>query len=207
MTGHTPSAGLEQKTLPGLKHAAADCRACDLWKDATQTVFGEGQPGARVIMVGEQPGDREDIEGKPFVGPAGRVLDEALAEAGIERTTVYITNTVKHFKWKPQGKRRLHQKPNAAEISACRPWLDSEISVIAPELLVCLGATAAQALLGPAFRVTRQRGEFIQPPGLPLTMATVHPSSILRAPDEESRQLEIQAFIRDLRRAAERLKL
>ena len=158
-------------------------------------------------MVGEQPGDREDIEGKPFVGPAGRVLDEALAEAGIERTTVYITNTVKHFKWKPQGKRRLHQKPNAAEISACRPWLDSEISVIAPELLVCLGATAAQALLGPAFRVTRQRGEFIQAPGLPLTMATVHPSSILRAPDEESRQFEMKAFIRDLRQAAERLKL
>ncbi|HEY0493917.1 MAG TPA: UdgX family uracil-DNA binding protein [Candidatus Dormibacteraeota bacterium] len=207
MTGHRPSAGLEQKTLPGLKQAAVDCRACDLWKDATQTVFGEGQPGARVIMVGEQPGDREDIEGKPFVGPAGRVLDEALAEAGIERTTVYITNTVKHFKWKPQGKRRLHQKPNAAEISACRPWLDSEISVIAPELLVCLGATAAQALLGPAFRVTRQRGEFIQPPGLPLTMATVHPSSILRAPDEESRQFEMKAFIRDLRQAAERLKL
>jgi uracil-DNA glycosylase len=207
LTGHKPSAGLEQKTLPGLKHAATDCRACDLWKDATQTVFGEGQTGARMIMVGEQPGDREDIEGKPFVGPAGRVLDEALAEAGIERTTVYITNTVKHFKWKPQGKRRLHQKPNAAEISACRPWLDSEISVIAPELLICLGATAAQALLGPAFRVTRQRGEFIQPPGLPLTMATVHPSSILRAPDEESRQLEMQAFIRDLRRAAERLKL
>jgi uracil-DNA glycosylase family protein len=207
LSGQKASAALEQKTLPELKEAAADCRACDLWKDATQTVFGEGQPGARVIMVGEQPGDREDIEGKPFVGPAGRVLDEALAEAGIERTTVYITNTVKHFKWKPQGKRRLHQKPNAAEISACRPWLDSEISVIAPELLVCLGATAAQALLGPAFRVTRQRGEFIQPPGLPLTMATVHPSSILRAPDEESRQLEMQAFIRDLRRAAERLKL
>ncbi len=207
MTGHRPSAGVEQKTLPGLQRAAADCRACDLWKDATQTVFGEGEPRARVIVVGEQPGDREDIEGKPFVGPAGRVLDEGLAEAGIDRTTVYITNTVKHFKWKPQGKRRLHQKPNAAEISACRPWLDSEISVIAPELLVCLGATAAQALLGPAFRVTRQRGEFIRHPGLPLTMATVHPSSILRAPDEESRQFEMQAFIRDLRRAAERLKL
>jgi uracil-DNA glycosylase len=158
-------------------------------------------------MVGEQPGDREDIEGKPFVGPAGRLLDEALAEAGIDRTRVYVTNAVKHFKWKPQGKRRLHQKPNAAEISACRPWLDSEISVIAPELLVCLGATAAQALLGAAFRVTRQRGEFIQPPGLPLIMATVHPSSILRAPDEESRQLEMRAFVRDLRLAAQRLKL
>lgn len=156
-------------------------------------------------MVGEQPGDREDIEGKPFVGPAGRLLDEALLEAGIDRTRVYITNAVKHFKWKPQGKRRLHQKPNAAEISACRPWLDSEIEVIEPELVVCLGATAAQALLGPAFRVTRQRGEFVRRPGLPLTMATVHPSSILRAPDEESRQLEMKAFIHDLRLAAEHL--
>ncbi len=157
-------------------------------------------------MVGEQPGDREDIEGKPFVGPAGRLLDEALKEAGIDRSQVYVTNAVKHFKWKPQGKRRLHQKPNAAEITACRPWLDSEISLVAPELLVCLGATAAQALLGPAFRVTRQRGEFIQRPGLPLMMATVHPSSILRAPDEESRELELKAFVRDLSKAAERLK-
>ena len=206
MTGPRASAGVEQKTLSGLKRAAADCRACDLWKDATQTVFGEGKAVARVVMVGEQPGDREDIEGKPFVGPAGRLLDEALAAAGIDRSTVYITNTVKHFKWKPQGKRRLHQKPNAAEISACRPWLDAEIELIEPDLIICLGATAAQALLGPAFRVTRQRGEFIQPPGLPVTMATVHPSSILRAPDEESRQLEMQVFISDLRRAAGRLK-
>jgi DNA polymerase len=158
------------------------------------------------MIIGEQPGDREDIEGKPFVGPAGRLLDEALAAAGIDRSRVYVTNAVKHFKWKPQGKRRLHQKPNAAEISACRPWLDSEIEVIKPELIVCLGATAAQALLGPAFRVTRQRGEFIRRPGLPLTMATVHPSSILRAPDQESRQLEMHAFIHDLRLAAEHLK-
>ena len=191
--------------LPELKRAAAGCRACDLWKDATQTVFGEGRPEARLIMVGEQPGDREDVEGRPFVGPAGRLLDQALSEAGIDRSRVYVTNAVKHFKWKQQGKRRLHQKPNAAEISACRAWLDREISVIAPDLLVCLGATAAQALLGPAFRVTRQRGEFIVRPGLPLMMATVHPSSILRAPDEESRELEMRAFVLDLRRAAERL--
>lgn len=207
MTELKTDPGVEQKTLPVLRQAAEDCRACDLWRNATQTVFGEGREGARLIMVGEQPGDREDIEGKPFVGPAGRLLDEALVEAGIDRTQVYVTNAVKHFKWKPQGKRRLHQKPNAAEISACRPWLDQEISAVAPELLVCLGATAAQALLGPAFRVTRQRGEFIQPPGLPLTMATVHPSSILRAPDEESREFERRAFIHDLRRAADRLKL
>jgi uracil-DNA glycosylase family protein len=207
LTAPKANAGVDRRTLPGLQRAAADCRACDLWRTGTQTVFGEGQAHARVIMIGEQPGDREDIEGKPFVGPAGRLLDEALVEAGIDRARVYVTNAVKHFKWKAQGKRRLHQKPNAAEISACRPWLDSEISVIAPELLVCLGATAAQALLGPAFRVTRQRGEFIQPVGLPLTMATVHPSSILRAPDEESRQLEMRAFIRDLRLAAERLAL
>ncbi len=196
---------IEQRNLPALAHEAAHCRACDLWEHATQTVFGEGGPEARVVMVGEQPGDREDNEGKPFVGPAGRVLDEALLEAGIDRTKVYVTNAVKHFKWKPQGKRRLHQKPNAAEITACRPWLDQEIAVVGPELLVCLGATAAQALLGSAFRVTKQRGEFIQRPGLPLTMATVHPSSILRAPDEESRQVEMRAFIHDLRLVAERL--
>ncbi len=191
-------------TLAGLRREAANCRACDLWKTATQTVFGEGQPHARLVMVGEQPGDREDIEGKPFVGPAGRVLDEGLTEAGIDRTTVYVTNAVKHFKWKPQGKRRLHQKPNAAEIAACRPWLDAEITLHKPDLVVCLGATAAQDLLGAAFRVTQQRGQFIQRPGLPLVMATVHPSSILRAPDEESRQLEMRAFVRDLRRVAER---
>ncbi|MDQ6884209.1 MAG: UdgX family uracil-DNA binding protein [Candidatus Dormibacteraeota bacterium] len=191
--------------MAGLRRDAADCRACDLWENATQTVFGEGEPHARVILVGEQPGDREDIEGKPFVGPAGRLLDEALIEAGIDRRTVYVTNAVKHFKWKPQGKRRLHQKPNAAEIAACRPWLDAEIALLKPKLVVCLGATAAQDLLGAAFRVTQQRGQFIQRPGLPLLMATVHPSSILRAPDEESRQLERRAFVKDLRLVAERL--
>lgn len=195
----------EHPTLTALRDAAAGCRACDLYKTGTQTVFGEGAAHAQVMFVGEQPGDREDIEGKPFVGPAGRVLDEALDEAGIDRRQVYITNAVKHFKWKPQGKRRLHQKPNAAEINACRPWLDTEIAVVKPEFLVLLGATAAQALLGRDFRVTQQRGQFIERPGLPLTMATVHPSSILRAPDEESRVLEMRAFVQDLKRLAQRL--
>jgi DNA polymerase len=196
----------ESLTLPGLKAAAAACHACDLYKTGTQTVFGEGASGAKVMFVGEQPGDREDIEGKPFVGPAGRILDEALQAAGIDRAQVYITNAVKHFKWKPQGKRRLHQKPNAAEIAACRPWLDAEIALVKPQILVCLGATAAQALLGRDFRVTLQRGQFIERPGLPLMMATVHPSSILRAPDDESREREMQAFVADLRRLALRLK-
>jgi uracil-DNA glycosylase len=196
----------EQPTLPGLREAAASCQACDLHKTGTQTVFGEGASHASVMFVGEQPGDREDIEGKPFVGPAGRLLDEALEQAGIDRKRVYITNAVKHFKWKPQGKRRLHQKPNAAEISACRPWLEAEIAVVKPSLLVLLGATAAQGLLGRDFRVSQQRGQFIERPGLPLMMATVHPSSILRAPDDETRELEMQAFIRDLRKVAQRLR-
>lgn len=186
--------------------AAAECKACDLHKSGTQTVFGEGARDARVMFVGEQPGDREDIEGKPFVGPAGRLLDEALVAAGIDRRQVYITNAVKHFKWKPAGKRRLHQKPNAAEINACRPWLTAEIEVVRPDVLVLLGATAAQAMLGREFRVSTQRGQFIERPGLPLTMATVHPSSILRAPDDETRQIEMEAFVRDLERLAERLR-
>ena len=196
----------EQPTLPGLRDAAAGCQACDLYKTGTQTVFGEGATHAKVMFVGEQPGDREDIEGKPFVGPAGRLLDEALGKAGIDRSRVYITNAVKHFKWKPQGKRRLHQKPNAAEISACRPWLEAEIALVKPAVLVLLGATAAQGLLGRDFRVSVQRGQFIERAGLPLTMATVHPSSILRAPDDESREIEMGAFIADLTRLAQRLK-
>lgn len=196
----------EQPSLPGLKEAAAGCQACDLYKTGTQTVFGDGATHARVMFVGEQPGDREDIEGKPFVGPAGRLLDEALVAAGIDRTRVYITNAVKHFKWKPAGKRRLHQKPNAAEINACRPWLDAEIAVVNPTLIVLLGATAAQAMLGREFRVSTQRGQFFERPGVPTMMATVHPSSILRAPDDESRELEMEAFIRDLRKVAARLK-
>ena len=193
----------EQLTLSALREAAAGCRACDLYKIGTQTVFGDGAQDAQIMFVGEQPGDREDREGKPFVGPAGRVLDEALEEAGIDRRRVYITNAVKHFKWKPQGKRRLHQKPNAAEINACRPWLEAEIAAVKPQLLVLLGATAAQALLGRDFRVSLQRGQLIERPGLPPMMATVHPSSILRAPDDETRELEMHAFVRDLKRVAQ----
>jgi uracil-DNA glycosylase len=196
----------QQLSLDTLKEAAAACQACDLHKTGTQTVFGDGAVKAKVMFVGEQPGDREDIEGKPFVGPAGRLLDDALVEAGIDRSRVYITNAVKHFKWKPQGKRRLHQKPNAAEIGACRPWLDAEIEVVKPSLLVLLGATAAQALLGRDFRVSLQRGQFIEKPGVPLMMATVHPSSILRAPDDETREIEREAFVRDLKRVAQRLR-
>ena len=202
----TTSKGPDQLTLPALREAAAGCRACDLYKTGTQTVFGEGAEHARVMFVGEQPGDREDREGKPFVGPAGRVLDEALEEAGIDRRHVYITNAVKHFKWKQQGKRRLHQRPNAAEITACRPWLDAEIAVVKPHLLVPLGATAAQALLGRDFRVSVQRGQLIERPGQPPMMATVHPSSILRAPDDETREIETRAFVQDLRRVAQHLQ-
>ena len=196
----------ERPSLTKLREAAAGCTACDLHKTGTQTVFGEGAEHAEVMFVGEQPGDREDREGKPFVGPAGHVLDEALEEAGIDRRHVYITNAVKHFKWKPQGKRRLHQKPNAAEISACRPWLDAEIAMVKPHLLVLLGATAAQALLGRDFRVSLQRGQLIERPGLPPMMATVHPSSILRAPDDETRELEMRAFVQDLKRVAPHLQ-
>ena len=196
----------KQLTLEALRVAAASCRACDLYKTGTQTVFGEGSEHAQVMFVGEQPGDREDIEGKPFVGPAGRVLDAALEEAGIDRSQVYVTNAVKHFKWKPQGKRRLHQKPNAAEVNACRPWLDAEIAAVKPHLLVLLGATAAQALLGRDFRVSLQRGQLIERPSLPPMMATVHPSSILRAPDEETRELELRAFVQDLKRIAQYLR-
>jgi DNA polymerase len=168
-------------------------------------VFGEGRVAARVMLVGEQPGDREDIEGHPFVGPAGRVLDQALEEAGIDRGDAYVTNVVKHFKWKPRGKRRLHQKPNAEEISACRPWLDGELKVVKPEVIVCLGATAAKALLGPSFRVTRERGRFLEPDFAPLATATVHPSSILRVQEDEERRIARREFTEDLRRVAERL--
>ena len=196
----------DQLSLPALREAAAGCRACDLYKTGTQTVFGEGAEHAQAMFVGEQPGDREDREGKPFVGPAGRVLDEALEEAGIDRTHVYITNAVKHFKWKPQGKRRLHQKPNAAEINACRPWLDAEIAAVKPHLLVLLGATAAQALLGRDFRVSVQRAQLMERPGLPPMMATVHPSSILRAPDDETREIEMRAFVQDLKHVAQHLQ-
>ena len=189
-------------TIPALQKAAKGCQACDLWKRGTQTVFGEGEPDAKVIFVGEQPGDREDREGKPFVGPAGGLLDKALVEAGIDRKRVYVTNAVKHFKWEPRGKRRIHKKPNAAEIAACRPWLDAEIAVLRPKVVVCLGATAAQALLGRDFRVTQHRGEFLDSPLAPFVMATVHPSSILRAPDDRTRQEEMKSFVSDLKKLA-----
>jgi DNA polymerase len=186
-------------TLDSLREAAKDCRACDLWEKGTQTVFGEGAQHARVLFVGEQPGDKEDLAGKPFVGPAGGILNEALAEAGIDRKQTYVTNAVKHFKWEPRGKRRIHKKPNSMEIAACRPWLDAEIAVVRPEVVVCLGATAAQALLGRTFRVTQQRGKLLPFVGEIQALATVHPSSILRAPDDDARHREMQLFIQDLR--------
>jgi uracil-DNA glycosylase family protein len=192
----------EGATLGQIREIAAGCRACDLWKKGTQTVFGEGGAKAKIILVGEQPGNEEDLEGAPFVGPAGRLLDKALAEAGIDRGLTYVTNVVKHFKWEPRGKRRIHAKPNAAEITACLPWLQAEIQLIQPKLVVCLGATAAQALLGKKFRVTQQRGELIDAPFAPKAMATVHPSSILRAPDDATRRSEMEKFIADLRHAA-----
>jgi uracil-DNA glycosylase len=193
-------------TLASLRRAAATCAGCDLHHLGTQTVFGEGPVPARVMLVGEQPGDREDIEGEPFVGPAGRILDQALEEAGIGRRDAYVTNVVKHFRWTPgRGKRRLHQKPNAEQIAACRPWLDGELKVVKPKVVVCLGSTAAKALLGPKFRVTKQRGEFLEPDFAPLATATVHPSSILRIDDEDERRQARRDFVRDLRKVAKRL--
>ena len=194
-----------RQTLPRVREDAKDCRACDLWKRGTQTVFGEGTATAEIMLVGEQPGNEEDLTGHPFVGPAGRLLDRALAEAGIDRAAVYVTNVVKHFKWEPRGKRRIHKKPNRAEINACRPWLDIEIALVKPRVIVCLGATAAQSVIGPAFKVTQQRGAFVPSPLAPKVTATVHPSSILRAPDDETRHREMKAFIADLRKVARAL--
>ncbi|GEJ56332.1 UdgX family uracil-DNA binding protein [Anaeromyxobacter diazotrophicus] len=185
-------------SLARLREAAAGCRGCHLWERGTQTVFGVGGRGADVVLVGEQPGDREDREGHPFVGPAGRLLEAALAEAGLDRRRVYLTNAVKHFKWEPRGKRRIHLKPNAAEVSACRPWLEAELEAIRPLAVVCLGATAAQALLGKGFKVTEHRGEVRSTALAPLVMATVHPSSILRARDDEARRAERARFVQDL---------
>jgi DNA polymerase len=196
----------DKLTLPALRAAAAGCKACHLWKHGTQTVFGEGKATALVMMVGEQPGDKEDLQGRPFVGPAGAVLDKALAAAGIDRNDVYVTNIVKHFKWEPRGKRRLHKKPNSLEISACRPWLDAEIKAVKPEVVVLLGATAAQGIMGNQFRVTKQRGQWAQSNIAPLVMATVHPSSILRAPDDESRHEEMRKFVDDLKKVAAQLQ-
>jgi DNA polymerase len=187
------------------REAAKRCTACDLHARATQTVFGEGSREAQVMFVGEQPGDKEDLQGHPFVGPAGRILDEALETAGIDRRTVYVTNVVKHFKWRPRGKRRLHEKPNAVEIAACRFWLEMELSLVKPDVVVCLGATAAQALLGRSFRVTRDRGVFVDSDLAPHVIATIHPSAILRAPDDETRADEMKRFIADLRKVARRI--
>ncbi len=195
----------DRPTLASVRDAARDCRACDLWARGTQTVFGEGARRAKLMFVGEQPGDSEDVAGHPFVGPAGKLLDKALAEAGIARGDVYVTNVVKHFKWEPRGKRRIHKKPNAGEIAACRPWLDTEIQLVKPQALVCLGATAAQALLGRAFKVTAHRGEFVQSTLAPIVLATVHPSSLLRAPDDETRRRETARFVDDLNAVARRL--
>ena len=196
----------DRPSLKSVRDVAADCRACHLYKRATQTVFGEGPARATVMLVGEQPGDTEDLAGHPFVGPAGKLLDRALEEAGIDRKTVYLTNVVKHFKWEPRGKRRIHAKPNSAEIAACRPWLETEIALIKPRVLVCLGATAAQALLGNQFKVSRQRGTFVASPLAPHVTATVHPSSILRARDDESRRAEMRQFVNDLKRVAAALE-
>ena len=184
-----------------MREAAKECEACHLYKRATQTVFGEGPKSATMMLVGEQPGDYEDVAGKPFVGPAGKIMDQALEEAGIDRSQVYVTNAVKHFKWEPRGKRRIHQKPNSREIAACRPWLEAELRIVKPKLVVAMGATAAQTIFGPGFRVTRERGKVLSSKLAPRVLATVHPSSLLRQPDEESRQREYEHFVSDLRAA------
>jgi uracil-DNA glycosylase len=193
------------KTIAAVRDAARDCKACDLWKTGTQTVFGEGPSKSQIMFVGEQPGDQEDRAGHPFVGPAGELLDRALEQAGIDHSKVYLTNVVKHFKWvaAARGKKRIHKKPRYSEIHACRPWLDAELRVVKPQILVCLGATAAQSLLGRTFSVMRQRGQLIDSPLAPFVMATVHPSSILRAPDQDARHLQMQAFVNDLKIVAD----
>lgn len=206
---HATDRAKVERSLTGLRRLAAGCQACDLWKHATQTVFGEGPASARIMFVGEQPGDKEDLAGHPFVGPAGRLLDEGLREAGVERNEVYVTNVVKHFKWSPaeRGKRRIHKKPRSSEIEACRPWLDAEIRLVKPQIIVCLGATAAQSLLGKTFSVTRQRGQLIESTLAPNVIAAVHPSSILRARDETARQLQRREFVADLKKVANLLHI
>jgi uracil-DNA glycosylase len=195
----------ERKTLSSLREAAAACRGCSLCRNATQTVFGEGPATAEVVLVGEQPGDQEDRQGRPFVGPAGKMLDRALADAGIDRRKVFITNVVKHFKFQPRGKRRIHKRPAAEEVRACAPWFRSELEVVKPRALVAMGATAAQDLFGRSFRVTKERGKPLDSDLAPLVTATIHPSAILRAPDEDSRREEYEAFVADLRGVARRL--
>jgi uracil-DNA glycosylase family protein len=196
-----PATPPDSSNWSALCEAARDCTACHLYQRATQTVFGEGPKSAPIMLVGEQPGDYEDVAGKPFVGPAGKIMDRALEEAGINRKEVYVTNAVKHFKWEPRGKRRLHKKPNAREIAACRPWLEAELRAVKPKLVVCLGATAAQTVFGPTFRVTRERGKVLSSKLAPKVLATVHPSSLLRQPDDESREREYKNFVTDLRAA------
>jgi uracil-DNA glycosylase family protein len=200
-TGEVMATG---KTVAALRREAAACKACDLWKTGTQTVFGDGASAARIMFVGEQPGDQEDREGHPFVGPAGKILHKAMQEAGIDESEVYVTNAVKHFKWSPgeRGRRRIHKKPRYSEIHACRPWLDAELRIVRPQVLVCLGATAAQSLLGRDFSVSRLRGQLIESALAPIVTATVHPSSILRAPDDDSRRAQMSAFVEDLRKVA-----
>lgn len=195
----------DRRTLSGLREAARECRGCSLYRNATQTVFGEGLVRSRVMFVGEQPGDREDLRGRPFVGPAGRLLDRALEEAGIARDEAFVTNVVKHFKHVRKGKRRIHKRPAAEEIRACTPWLEAEVAVVRPEVIVALGATAAQALLGRGFRLTRHRGEFHDSALGPPVTATVHPSAVLRTPDDDARREERAAFVADLRAVAEHL--
>ena len=195
-----------RRTLPALRAAAEGCRGCELYRRGTRTVFGEGPAAARVVLVGEQPGHEEDLAGRPFVGPAGRLLDRALASAGIARDDVYVTNVVKHFKWEPRGKRRIHAKPSQTEVAACLPWLEAELQAVRPEAVVCLGATAAQALLGPRFRVTRQRGQWLSSALAPRVLATVHPSAILRAPDEAARHRDMEALVADLMRVRASLR-
>ncbi|HLG96371.1 MAG TPA: UdgX family uracil-DNA binding protein [Bryobacteraceae bacterium] len=195
----------ERPTLPKLQQAVQRCRGCDLYRFATQAVFGEGPVHASILFIGEQPGNDEDLQGRPFVGPAGKLLDRALAEAGIDRSDVYVTNAVKHFKFEERGKRRLHKKPRASEVEACYPWLDAELAVIQPKIVVCLGATAAQAMLGPAFRLTKERGKFFPHDQAPRVTATVHPSAILRAPDAEQRHAQYRDFVADLKRIRDAL--
>jgi DNA polymerase len=197
---------MPSRSLGKVRTAAKSCRNCDLWKHATQTVFGEGPERAQLMLVGEQPGNDEDLAGHPFIGPAGQLLDRALEDAGIDRKTVYVTNVVKHFKWEPRGKRRIHKKPRQSEINACRPWIDDELAIVKPKALVCMGSTAAQALIGRTFRVTVDRGKVLASPLAPVVLATVHPSSILRAPDEETRHEEYRRFVADLKVAARHLQ-
>jgi DNA polymerase len=196
-----PATPPDTSSLTEVREASHHCTACHLYRRATQTVFGEGPKSASIMLVGEQPGDYEDVSGKPFVGPAGKIMDQALGEAGIDRKQVYVTNAVKHFKWEPRGKRRIHQKPNSREIAACRPWLEAELRVVKPKLVVAMGATAAQTIFGPTFRVTRERGKVLSSKLAPRVLATVHPSSLLRQPDEESREREYKHFVTDLRAA------